>query len=103
MSVVQFKQKPANQETRTQEAKRLAREAVRRTRRKPLLFHNGTADNPVMIFRTSKANPNHMTQADIDAMPACYIPMSANQRYAKILRGELRITRFFRKIKMVQA
>lgn len=103
MSVVQFKQKPANRETRAQETRRLTRQAVQRKRRKPLIFHNGSVERPVKLFYGRNPKPGYMTQADIDAVPDSHIPMSANQQYAKLLRGELRITRFFRKIKTVQA
>jgi len=102
MSVIAFKQKPATQETRIQETKRLAKQAVRKRRRAPLLFHNGSERRPVRLFYARPRNPNLLTQADIDTIPDGHVPMYSDQLFVKMLYGQIkirsRLARFFRKM-----
>ena len=92
MSLLPFKQSTAK---RVVETKSHARAAVGKKRRKPLLFHNGTSEKPVMIFRANSPKAGYLTQADIDALPADHVPTYTNQLYGKIIRGELKPFRFF--------
>lgn len=96
MSVIAFKQNVAQ---RVREDKEHAKAAVRRKRRSPLLFHNGSEERPVRLFGLSRGPMSgYLTQAAIDRVPPGHIPMYTNQLMAKLVRGELKQTGFWKRV-----